>query len=249
MKLELQDLSVLRGECPVVDAVSAQVSPGELIGLIGPNGAGKTSLMRAAMGLLAHRGHSSLARLDPMARARAAAWLPQAREIAWGLSVEELVGLGRLPHGRDQTGAGQAALNEALHRMGLEAMRARPATRLSGGEQARVLIARALAQESPLILADEPIAGLDPAAQIDTMEVFAAHADAGGAVLCSLHDLGLAARHCTRIWVMDRGQLVADGAPRQVLTEQLLADVFHIRARFMATPDGPVFQPLSTLNR
>ncbi|KEP71629.1 ABC transporter [Thioclava dalianensis] len=249
MKLELQDLSVLRGECPVVDAVSAQVSPGELIGLIGPNGAGKTSLMRAAMGLLAHRGHSSLARLDPMARARAAAWLPQAREIAWGLSVEELVGLGRLPHGRDQTGAGRAALNEALHRMGLEAMRARPATRLSGGEQARVLIARALAQESPLILADEPIAGLDPAAQIDTMEVFAAHAGAGGAVLCSLHDLGLAARHCTRIWVMDRGRLVADGPPDQVLSEQLLADVFHIRARFMTTPDGPVFQPLSTLHR
>ena len=112
-----------------------------------------------------------------------------------------------------------------------------------------MLIARALAQQSPLILADEPIAGLDPAAQIDTMEVFAAHADAGGAVLCSLHDLGLAARHCTRIWVMDRGRLVADGSPRQVLTEQLLADVFHIRARFMTTPDGPVFQPLSTLHR
>lgn len=247
MMLELDNLSVLRGQCPVVDSVSAQVDAGELIGLIGPNGAGKTSLMRGALGLIAARGRSSLAGLDPMARARSAAWLPQAREIAWGLSVAELVALGRLPHGRDTQGAGAAAVEEALRRMGLETYRDRTATHLSGGEQARVLIARALAQESPLILADEPIAGLDPAAQIATMEVFEAHARAGGAVVTSLHDLGLAARHCTRLWVMDRGRLVADGKPQEVLTEQLLAEVFHIRAHFRITPEGPVFQPLSTL--
>lgn len=245
--LELDNLSVLRGQCPVVDSVSAQVGAGELIGLIGPNGAGKTSLMRGALGLIAARGRSSLAGLDPMARARSAAWLPQAREIAWGLSVAELVALGRLPHGRDTQGAGAAAVGEALRRMGLETYRDRTATHLSGGEQARVLIARALAQESPLILADEPNAGLDPAAQIATMEVFEAHARAGGAVVTSLHDLGLAARHCTRLWVMDRGRLVADGKPEEVLTEELLAEVFHIRAHFRITPEGPVFQPLSTL--
>lgn len=247
MMLELDNLSVLRGQCPVVDSVSARVGAGELIGLIGPNGAGKTSLMRGALGLIAARGRSSLAGLDPMARARAAAWLPQAREIAWGLSVAELVALGRLPHGRDMQGTGAAAVGEALRRMGLETYRDRTATHLSGGEQARVLIARALAQESPLILADEPNAGLDPAAQIATMEVFEAHARAGGAVVTSLHDLGLAARHCTRLWVMDRGRLVADGKPEEVLTEELLAEVFHIRAHFRITPEGPVFQPLSTL--
>lgn len=245
--LELQNLTALRGECPVVDGVSASVRAGELIGLIGPNGAGKTTLMRAALGLIAHRGDSSLSGLDPLARARAAAWLPQAREIAWGLSVAELVALGRLPHGRDQNRAGAAAVEEALRRMGLESYRDRIATQLSGGEQARVLIARALAQQSPLILADEPIAGLDPAAQIATMEVFAAHAQSGGAVVTSLHDLGLAARHCTRLWVMDRGRLVADGKPEEVLTEALLAEVFHIRAHFKITAEGPVFQPLSTL--
>ncbi|AQS48496.1 ABC transporter [Thioclava nitratireducens] len=245
--LELENLTVLRGECPVVDHVSVQVTPGELIGLIGPNGAGKTSLLRGAMGLLSHRGDSSLSALDPMARARAAAWLPQAREIAWGLSVADLVALGRLPHGRDQATRGAAAVEEALRRMGLDTYRDRAATQLSGGEQARVLIARALAQESPLILADEPIAGLDPAAQIATMQVFSAHAQAGGAVVTSLHDLGLAARHCTRLWVMDRGRLVADGPPGEVLTETLLAQVFHIRAHFKITPEGPVFQPLSTL--
>ncbi|KFE36373.1 ABC transporter ATP-binding protein [Thioclava atlantica] len=246
--LELADLTVLRGACPVVDRVSASVREGEVIGLIGPNGAGKTTLMRGALGLLDHRGTSSLAGLDPLARARAAAWLPQAREIAWGLSVAELVALGRLPHGRDQAAAGEAAVEAALGRMGLETYRDRIATRLSGGEQARVLIARALAQESPLILADEPIAGLDPAAQIATMEVFEAHARAGGAVVTSLHDLGLAARHCTRLWVMDRGRMVADGPPGEVLSEALLAEVFHIRAHFKITPQGPVFQPLSTLD-
>ncbi|MBN2741167.1 MAG: ABC transporter ATP-binding protein [Rhodobacteraceae bacterium] len=247
--LSLQNLTALRGQCPVVDDITASIEPGEFIGLIGPNGAGKTTLMRAALGLIAHRGESSLAQLDAMARARAAAWLPQAREIAWGLSVAELVALGRLPHGRDQLGAGAHAVDAALTRMGLENYRERAATQLSGGEQARVLIARALAQQSPLILADEPIAGLDPAAQIDTMEVFSAHARAGGAVLCSLHDLGLAARHCSRVWVMDRGRLVADGAPADVLSEALLAEVFHIRAHFQTTAQGPVFQPLSTLDR
>ncbi|MEX1662614.1 ABC transporter ATP-binding protein [Thioclava sp. 15-R06ZXC-3] len=247
--LQLENLTALRGQCPVVDAVSASIGPGELIGLIGPNGAGKTTLMRAALGLIAHQGDSSLARLDPMARARAAAWLPQAREIAWGLSVAELVALGRLPHGRDHGAQGAEAVAAALARMGLENYRVRIATQLSGGEQARVLIARALAQQSPLILADEPIAGLDPAAQIETMEVFRAHADAGGAVLCSLHDLGLAARHCTRVWVMDRGRLVADGPPATVLSRALLADVFHIRAHFEDTAQGAVFQALSTLKR
>jgi len=124
----------------------------------------------------------------------------------------------------------------------------RIATQVSGGEQARVLIARALAQSAPLILADEPIAGLDPAAQIATMQVFARHARAGGAVVASLHDLGLAARHCSRVLVLDRGRLVADGAPLDVLTPDLLAGTFHIRAHVSTGPEGPIFQPLTTLN-
>lgn len=242
--LEISHLSVRRGLCPVVADVSLRVSAGEFIGLIGPNGAGKTSLLRGALGLLPFEGQSSLARLSPDARARAAAWLPQSREIAWAMSVEAVVRLGRLPHGPQD---GEGAVDRALARMGLLGYRERAATQLSGGEQARVLIARALAQEAPLVLADEPIAGLDPAAQIATMRVFAAQAVQGGAVVASLHDLGLAARHCTRLWVMHRGRLVADGAPGAVLTPELLAEVFHIRAHYAQTPDGPVFQPLTTL--
>lgn len=246
MLLTLQDLTVRRGLCPVVEGVSLAIAPGECVGLIGPNGAGKTSLLRGALGLLPATGQSSLAAMTPDQRARAAAWLPQAREIAWGISVAHLVRLGRTPHlGRGLDDAG--AVSRALARMGLEPFRDRAATQLSGGEQARALIARALAQEAPLLLADEPIAGLDPAAQIATMRVFAQLAAEGGAVIASLHDLGLAARHCTRLLVLSRGRLVADGPPRAVLTPELLAGVFDIRAHLSDTADGLVFQPLDTL--
>ena len=245
--LSLASLTVRRGTCPVVDGVTLSVGEGEFVGLIGPNGAGKTSLLRGALGLLPAEGASSLAGMTPAARARAAAWLPQAREIAWPVSVAALVALGRLPHAGDGVAAVDIAVDRALDRMGLAAFRGRRATELSGGEQARVLIARALAQEAPLLLADEPIAGLDPAAQIATMRVFAALAAEGGGVVAALHDLGLAARHCTRLLVLSQGRLVADGTPREVLTPQVLAEVFHIRAHYTDTPEGPVFQPLDLL--
>lgn len=240
--LALDALTVRRGECPVVDRASLVVGAGEVVGLLGPNGAGKTSLLRGALGLLPHEGHSSLAALPRAERARAAAFLPQAREIAWPVSVETLVALGRAPHG--EADPAHPAVDRALARMGLAAFRSRPATALSGGEQARVLIARALAQETPLLLADEPAAGLDPEAQIRTMQVFADLAAEGRAVIVSLHDLGLAARHCTRLVLMHRGQIVADGAPRAVLTDENLATVFGVRGFHAETADGPVFQPV-----
>ena len=240
MRLSVDHLTVRRGQCPVVDGVTLAVEPGEFVGLIGPNGAGKTTLMRAALGLLPAEGTSSLAALAPAARAKAAAWLPQARDIAWPVSVADLVALGRLPHG----GQGAEAVDRALARMGLAAFRDRRATELSGGEQARVLIARALAQEAPVLLADEPTAGLDPAAQIAAMRVFAAEAAAGRAVLAALHDLGLAARHCTRLVVLAGGRLVADGPPRAVLVPGVLGPVFGIRAHLAETAEGLVFQPL-----
>ena len=245
--LSVDRLTVHRGPCPVVDDVSFTIAAGEIVGLIGPNGAGKTTLMRAALGLLPHTGTSSLARLPARARARAAAWLPQAREIAWPVPVETLVTLGRLPHstrGGAVTAADRAAVAQALARMDLASFATRPATQLSGGEQARALIARALAQDAPLLMADEPVAGLDPAHQIATMQVFAALAAEGRGVLVSLHDLGLAARHCTRLLMMDRGRLVADGPPGAVLTQDNLQTVFGLKAWYADTPHGPVFQPL-----
>jgi iron complex transport system ATP-binding protein len=248
--LHLDALTVMRGDCPVVDRVDLSVAPGECIGLIGPNGAGKTTLMRAAQGLLPHGGRSSLSALPASDRARAAAWMPQERVIAWPVSVETVVALGRLPYlprGSRLSAKDRAAVDAALARMGLSDMRLRTATALSGGEQARVLIARALAQDTPLLLADEPTAGLDPAGQIATMQVFADLARAGRGVVVSLHDLGLAARHCTRLVMLNRGQKIADGPPREVLTESNLRAVFGVAAYFAETDQGPVFQPLEVV--
>ncbi|PTN04029.1 iron complex transport system ATP-binding protein [Rhodovulum imhoffii] len=246
--LELSDLSVRRQAREVLSGISVTLRPGECVGLVGPNGAGKTTLMRAALGLLPHEGRSSLAILPQHTRARTAAWLPQMREIAWPVSVETVVGLGRTPHFRTRPAAqDRAAVADALARMGLAAYAERTALRLSGGEQARVLIARALAQEAPVLLADEPIAGLDPAHQLSTMRIFADLAGEGRVVLVSLHDLGLAARFCTRLLLLSGGRLVADGPPGAVLTPQNLAHVFGVRAFMAETPDGPVFQPLEVV--
>jgi iron complex transport system ATP-binding protein len=245
--LSLEALTVKRGPCPVIDGVSLQIAPGECVGLIGPNGAGKTTLMRAALGLMRHEGRSSLTDLPARERARAAAWLPQAREIAWPVTVETLVALGRLPHDSRAGDLRAGAVRRALDRMGLSAFAQRRATELSGGEQARVLIARALAQEAPLLMADEPIAGLDPAAQIATLRVFQDLAQEGHAVLVSLHDLTLAARHCTRLILLDRGRVAADGPPLEVLSEARLAEVFHLHGHMLETADGPLLQAIGVL--
>lgn len=247
--LSLEALTVRRDQCPVVDQVSLAVGAGECIGLVGPNGAGKTSLMRGALGLLPHEGHSSLTVLAPSARARAAAWLPQAREIAWPVSVEAVVALGRTPHvprGATLRAEDQAAVDAALRAMDLTGFAGRAANQLSGGEQARVLIARALAQETPLLMVDEPIAGLDPAHQIATMQTFERLAAKGKSVIVSLHDLGLAARHCTRILMMNAGRLVADGPPAEVLRPERMREVFGISVFYEVTPQGPIFQPIET---
>jgi iron complex transport system ATP-binding protein len=244
--LSLENLTVRRGECPVVDGVTLSVKDGEFVGLIGPNGAGKTTLLRAALGFLPFTGRSSLAAMPAAERARQAAFLPQSRDIAWPVTVEAVVTLGRVPHQRVLSGQGdRTAIDRALARMGLENFRARTATALSGGEQARVLIARALAQETPLLLADEPVAGLDPAAQIRTMQVFADLAREGRGIIASVHDLGLAARHCTRLVMLEAGRIAADGPAAEVLSDPLLSRVFGIRGHHAETPDGPVFQPLA----
>src|SRR6185312_5235057 len=177
------------GGRPVLCGVDAAVRPGELLGLIGANGAGKSTLLRVLAGL--RRPDAGEVRLDgtglnaiPPARlALARAYLPQEPTAHWALSVEELVGLGRLPHRRTgPEAAGQAAIARALRRTGTLEFARRRIDALSGGERARVLLARALAVEAPILLADEPIAGLDPLQQIRTMHVLRALAAEGSAV-------------------------------------------------------------------
>ena len=245
--MSLDKLSVFRSECPVVDNVTLTLEPGDFLGLIGPNGAGKTTLMRAALGILEHKGSSSLAALSQSDRAKQAAWLPQIREIAWGLSVRDLVGLGRLPFGPIQKN--DAHVEAAITKMDLGAFSDRIATHLSGGEQARALIARALAQDTPILMADEPTASLDPANQISTLEIFSELAQDGRGIISSIHDLGLAVRYCTKLALLDRGKLVAFGSADEVLTPDNLQTVFSIEAHYEKTKEGVIFQPLSVFKK
>ncbi|MEL6376722.1 MAG: ABC transporter ATP-binding protein [Pseudomonadota bacterium] len=248
--LSVSKLSITLRNQTVIADVSFDVTKGEFIGLIGPNGAGKTTLMRAALGLLPFTGTSSLASMPDSDRARQAAWMPQTREIAWPVSVETVVMLGRIPHlasGEKPSQADHEKVEQVLDQMDLTDMRHRAATQLSGGEQARVLVARALAQDTPLLLADEPVAGLDPAHQIAAMQIFAKLAQHGKSAIVSSHDLGLAARHCTRLILLGNGGLVADGTPQEVLTPDRLADIFGITAWFQQTDHGPVYQPLEVI--
>ncbi|WP_425462496.1 ABC transporter ATP-binding protein [Martelella lutilitoris] len=248
MLLGAENLTVRIGGRAIIDNVALSVGHGELVGLIGPNGAGKTTLLKACLGLIRAAGDVQLmdrplARMTPLERARAVAYLPQDHEIAWAVAVRHIVGLGRQPW-RDCSAFGDYAggqiVARAMARMGVEGLAERRANTLSGGERARVLIARALAQATPLLIADEPVAGLDPAHQIALMEVFASLLNEGRSVVCSLHDLGLAARWCTRLVVLSQGCVVADGPPSAVLRPEILRRVYGVEAFFGHADGGPV---------
>lgn len=233
--LEACAITVRAGPCPIVAAVSLGVARGECVGLIGPNGAGKSTLLRALAGVLRHEGEVLLdgapsSSLSREARARRVAYLPQEREIAWPLRVREVVALGRLPCRGVQPCEAEAAeaVARALAETGLAGIAERPCSVLSGGEKARVLLARALAVEAPLLLADEPVAGLDPMQQLAVMALLRQRARNGTGVLAVLHDLTLAARYCDRIIVMDRGEIAAAGPPVAVLDSKLIEQVFGI---------------------
>lgn len=245
--LSLDQVTLRRGPRRVLDAVSLSIRPGEVVALLGPNGAGKSSLLRAALGLLPAEGEIRLGddllhALTPRERALRLAYVPQERSIAWSLDVGSLVALGRQPH-RATREADARAVAAALIAMDMAGQERRPASELSGGERARALIARALAQEAPLLLADEPTAGLDPAHQLDLMRCFRALAARGRAVLAALHDLGLAARWCDRVVLLHQGRVVADGPPVATLTPDTLARVYGVTAYHGADAGGPILLP------
>ncbi|CAM5764576.1 ABC transporter ATP-binding protein [Bosea minatitlanensis] len=252
MTVEARALAVSLGGKPVLQEVDLALRPGELLGLVGPNGAGKTTLLRLLAGLLPpasgslrYDGESPRA-LGRQALARRIAYLAQGGDTAWPLSAEAVVGLGRLPHRRPFAGpsrADQAAIDHALEACDAAPFRDRPLGTLSGGERRRVLLARALAVEAPYLLADEPLAGLDPLHQIEVMELLRRTARRGAGVVVVLHDLTLAARFCDRLALIDRGRLVAEGAPAEVLDDERLAAVFGVTA-FRGRHDGePLLLP------
>jgi iron complex transport system ATP-binding protein len=240
--ISAENIVVRFGGRTVLDGVSIAANDGELVGLIGPNASGKTTLMRVLAGLLAPDAGT----LSPIAdRARNVAYLEQNAVAHWPLSVRRLVALGRLPHlgPFQRPGAMDArAIEAAMAEADVVALADRPATSLSAGEKARVFLARALATEPRVILADEPVASLDPYHQIQVMELLRGHA-ARGAVVAVLHDLALATRFCDRLVLLHRGRIAAQGAPRDVLTKRTLAHVYSVTAAF---GDGYVV-PLSRL--
>ncbi|WP_022681902.1 ABC transporter ATP-binding protein [Sphingobium bisphenolivorans] len=243
--IRAQALSVRLGRYSAVSDIDLRLEPGQLVGIIGPNGAGKSTLIRAMLGLekrvegavlIDDHPIGSLSRRDI---ARRVAYLPQGQTLHWPLAVERLVALGRMPHLGPLSrlsAEDEAMVDAALARADVLHLKGRVATELSGGERARVLLARALAVGAPALIADEPLAALDPGHQIDVMNLLKAEAVAGSLVVTVLHDLNMAARYCDRLVLMDRGRMVADGAPLDVLTQQALASVYGISARI--EPDG-----------
>ncbi len=218
--------------------LSASLRPGEVTAICGPNGAGKSSLLSCLAGLLAPDGGEvrlggvPLSALPPRTRARAIGFLPQTAEVAWDISVETLVGLGRLPWGDTAAGPVEAALAA----MRLEDLRRRPLSRLSGGERARALLARVLAGEPRWLLAAEPLANLDlvhGAALIARLRALAA---GGMGVVLVLHDLAQAMNHADRVLVISGGRLVADGPPDEALHQDVVAVVWGIKARWLGEP-------------
>lgn len=234
--LAVERLTVRAGEARLLDAVSLVAGAGEFVGVVGPNGAGKSTLLRAAAGAEhAHQGSVlindvEIAAMTAISRARALAYLPQTREINWAITAEAVVTLGRFAYGSTARldAAGRAAVDAALAATDSELFRDRVASTLSGGEQARVHLARALAAEAPILIADEPTAALDLKHALAILTLLRAKARAGGLVIAALHDLGMAYHFCSRLIVLNGGRVVADGAPEQALTQGLLGEVFGV---------------------
>lgn len=234
----------------LTEPISLTLHGGSLVSLIGPNGAGKSSLMRSLAGI---GGYSGTAHLDgeeigamrPRARARRISWLPQSLPAAWPVTVRAAVALGRYPHGADPSvmrGADADAVERALLACDVAALADRRITTLSGGELARVHLARALATQADVLLADEPAASLDLAHRWAVMNILREEARQGRLVLAIVHDIELAARWADRMIVLDRGQLVADGSPGDVVSPTMLADVFGVEARLIGQEAYPAFR-------
>ena len=252
----LTHVSLRLGGREVLTDVSLQLRPGEVVALVGPNGAGKTSLLKILAGLVAPStgqqtfAGRALSTKSPTEIATEVAYLPQTRVIHWPLPVSAIVALGRLPHQLSGTTTPErdaAAISKAMTEMEVTAFADRPALALSGGEQARVLLARALAQEPRLLIADEPTAGLDLAHQLTLMDGLRARSRNGLTSVVALHDLSLAARYADHVILLSEGQIVAAGPPIEVLTSARIATVYGVDM-IVSTLDGlPVFLPRRNL--
>lgn len=251
MPLELRGVRVHPSGAakPALDGVVLELAAGELHALVGPNGAGKTTILRVAAGLVTPdagsviAGGQALAGFLPRERARRVALVPQGLPVIPDRSVADFVAGGRyawIPRGQNAGGDDARVVHDALAATALLAFADRPLDAISGGERQRALVARALAQDTPVLLCDEPTASLDPDQQIAVLELLDARARDGRAVVVVTHDLNLAAQFADKVTLLADGKVVACGTPREVLCEAVLAPVFgdHLRVGALATDAG-----------
>ena len=222
------------------------VEAGTWVGLLGPNGSGKTTLLRTLSGILPHAGtllldERPLPAWKAPELARQVAFVRQATPLSFDFTVRELVLLGRSPHKgwlERYTGSDQERVVQALARVDMDGFAQRSVLSLSGGERQRVFLAQALAQESPLLLLDEPTTHLDVHHQFEFLNLVRDLVDAGRTAIAVFHDIELAARYADHLIVLKQGRIAADGPPQEVLTEALLASVFRMQARLNTTENG-----------
>jgi iron complex transport system ATP-binding protein len=249
MSLAVDQLSLSLGGRRVVDDVTAHFSSGQVTAVLGPNGAGKSSLLACLAGLqMPDTGEVRIdgtprAALSRRALARRIGYLPQTADVHWDVDVATLVALGRFPHrGRwGETDADRAAIAEAMQAMDVTSLSHRVVNTLSGGERGRVLLARVLCGTPDWLLADEPLASLDPAHQLDVLDCLRAIAARGAGVVVVLHDLNQAARVADRIMLMRAGRIMAHGPAEAVLTPPLIAQTYGVASHIGHTPDGQRF--------
>lgn len=246
--LSCTDLKVAIGGKTILSSVSLSIAPGQVTAIVGPNGAGKSTLLSCLAGLReptsggAQLGGAALNAMKPRDRARRLAFLPQTPEIAWSIECRTLVELGRTPFigARGQAEEDRAAVDRAMAAANVTAFEHRIVDTLSGGERARVLIARALAGEPEWLLADEPLTGLDPAHQIDAAGLFRQLADDGVGVVVTLHDLSMALRMSDRVIVLAEGGVLADEPPATALSPEVLRRAYGVEATLTQGPGGPL---------
>ena len=252
--LSAEHLSVRLGDKAVLDDVSAAFAPGLVTAVVGPNGAGKSTLLDCLAAL--RKPDAGQVTLDgrpvrdlpSRERARRIAYLPQNAEIAWAVDGRTFVGLGRTPYvgAWGLTAEDRAAVDRAMAVAGVEAFADRVVSTLSGGERARVLIARALAGDPQWLLADEPLGGLDPGHVLDACDLFRRLADdEGRGIVVTLHDLDAAMRVADRVIVLAEGRVLADGAPVEALSPVVLKAAYGVEACTLAGTRGPVLEMVS----
>lgn len=237
--LEINGLHLELENTAILNNISVDVKQGEIVGLIGPNGAGKSSLLKSILGLIKIKSGKitldgeNIEHLTLKERAKKLAYAAQGAPVYWPLTVGHIVGLGRVPHlnpWQRLTLKDENAIDNALVRTDTIFLKERLVTTLSGGERARVMLARVLATASPYVLADEPVASLDPGHQLEVMKILRDLTDTGTSVIVVMHDLGLALRFCDRLILLNKGELIAQDTPDIILSDQNLASVFGITA-------------------